>query len=70
MHIFSVLMLLLGLAACTQDDADSLPEGKYPIVIRATGLSAAATPASRATVDGNWQGITSDESHRLGLVPL
>ena len=55
----AVLALLLGLAACTQDDADSLPEGKYPIVIRATGLSAAATPASRATVDGNWQGVTS-----------
>lgn len=52
--------LLLGLAACTQDDlgGSTLPEGEYPLVIRATGLQAVATPAStRATVDGNWQGV-------------
>lgn len=52
--------LLLGLAACTQDDlgGGTLPEGEYPLVIRATGLQAVATPAStRATVDGNWQGV-------------
>lgn len=47
------------LAACTQDDlgGGTLPEGEYPLVIRATGLQAVATPASRATVDGNWQGV-------------
>lgn len=52
--------LLLGLAACTQDDlgGSTLPEGEYPLVIRATGLQAVATPAStRATVDGDWQGV-------------
>lgn len=52
--------LLLGLAACTQDDlgGGTLPEGEYPLVIRATGLQAVATPAStRATVDGDWQGV-------------
>ena len=56
--------LLLGLAACTQDelaDDNRLPEGEYPVVIRATGLSVEATPlaapSTRATVDGNWQGV-------------
>ena len=50
----------IALAACTQDDlgGGTLPEGEYPLVIRATGLQAVATPAStRATVDGNWQGV-------------
>lgn len=47
------------LAACTQDDlgGGTLPEGEYPLVIRATGLQAVATPASRATVDGDWLGV-------------
>ena len=52
--------LLFALAACTQDDlgGSTLPEGEYPLVIRATGLQAVATPAStRATVDGDWQGV-------------
>ena len=56
--------LLLGLAACTQDelaDGNRLPEGEYPVVIRATGLSVEATPqaapSTRATVDGDWQGV-------------
>lgn len=56
--------LLLGLAACTQDelaDDNRLPEGEYPVVIRATGLSVEATPqaapSTRATVDGDWQGV-------------
>ena len=38
----------------------ALPEGEYPLIINATGLQAVATPAStRATVDGNWDGVTS-----------
>ena len=56
--------LLLGLAACTQDelaDDNRLPEGEYPVVIRATGLSVETTPlaapSTRATVDGDWQGV-------------
>ena len=39
--------LLFALAACTQDelaDDNRLPEGEYPVVIRATGLSVEATP--------------------------
>ena len=50
------------MTACTQDDlgGGTLPEGEYPLVIRATGLQAVATPAStRATVDGNWDGVAS-----------
>ena len=55
--------LLLAATACTQDelaDDTRLPEGEYPLIINATGLQAVATPAStRATVDGNWDGVTS-----------
>ena len=58
--------LLFALAACTQDELagdNRLPEGEYPVVIRATGLSIEATPqaapSTRATVDGDWQGVTS-----------
>ena len=58
--------LLIALTACTQDelaDDNRLPEGEYPVVIRATGLSVEATPqaapSTRATVDGDWQGVTS-----------
>ena len=53
-------ILLFAATACTQDDlgGGTLPEGEYPLVIRATGLQAVAAPAStRATVDGDWQGV-------------
>ena len=53
-------VLLFAATACTPDDlgGSTLPEGEYPLVIRATGLQAVATPAStRATVDGDWQGV-------------
>lgn len=63
LHILSAATVLLFAAtACTRDDlgGGTLPEGEYPLVIRATGLQAVATPAStRATVDGNWDGVTS-----------
>ena len=65
-HTSAAIALLLALAACTQDelaDDNRLPEGEYPVVIRATGLSVEATPqaapSTRATVDGDWQGVTS-----------
>ena len=58
--------LLFALVACTQDELagdNRLPEGEYPVVIRATGLSVEATPlaapSTRASVDGDWQGVTS-----------
>ena len=54
--------LLFALAACTQDelaDDSRLSEGEYPVVIHATGLSVEATPSTRTTVDGDWQGVNS-----------
>lgn len=63
-HILSgAAVLLLAATACTQDelaDGTRLPEGEYPLIINATGLSVEATPAStRATVDGDWDGVAS-----------
>ena len=58
--------LLFALAACTQDelaDDSRLSKEEYPIVIHATGLSVEATPlaapSTRASVDGDWQGVNS-----------
>ena len=62
-HIFAAIALLLGLAACTQDEAGFLPEGAEgrSIVFTATGLNpaATATAGTRAPVDGNWEGVQS-----------
>ena len=62
-HIFAAIALLLGLAACTQDEAGFLPEGAEgtSIVFTATGLTTAATATAgtRAPVDGNWEGVQS-----------
>ena len=62
-HIFAAIALLLGLAACTQDEAGFLPEGAEgtSIVFTATGLNpvATATAGTRAPADGNWEGVQS-----------
>ena len=62
-HIFAAIALLLGIAACTQNEASFLPEGAEgtPIVFTATGLNPAATAiaGTRAPVDGNWEGVQS-----------
>ena len=62
-HTSAALALLLGLAACTQDEAGFLPEGAEgtPIVFTATGLNpvATATVGTRAPADGNWEGVQS-----------
>lgn len=62
-HISVALVLLLGLAACTQDEAGFLPKGAEgtPIVFTAMGLNpaATATAGTRAPVDGNWDGVQS-----------
>ena len=62
-HISAAIALLLGFAACTQDEAGFLPEGAEgtPIVFTATGLNpaATATAGTRAPVDGNWEGVQS-----------
>lgn len=62
-HTSAAIALLLGIAACTQDEAGFLPEGAEgtPIVFTATGLNpaATATAGTRAPVDGNWTGVQS-----------
>ena len=62
-HTSAAIALLLGLAACTQDEAGFLPEGAEgtPIVFTATGLNPAATAiaGTRAPADGNWTGVQS-----------
>ena len=62
-HTSAAIALLLGLAACTQDEAGFLPEGAEgtPIVFTATGLNpvATATVGTRAPADGNWEGVQS-----------
>ena len=71
-HISAALALLLGLAACTQDEAGFLPEGAEgtPIVFTATGLKPAATAiaSTRAPVDGNWEGVQSVAVLMNGMV--
>ena len=66
LFISAATALLFALAACTQDelaDDSRLSKEEYPIVIHATGLSVEATPqaapSTRASVDGDWQGVTS-----------
>ena len=62
-HISAAIALLLGFAACTQDEAGFLPEGAEgtSIVFTATGLNPAATATvgTRAPADGNWTGVQS-----------
>ena len=71
-HISAAIALLLGLAACTQDEAGFLPEGAEgtPIVFTATGLKPAATAiaSTRAPVDGNWEGVQSVAVLMNGIV--
>ena len=62
-HTSAAIALLLGIAACTQDEAGFLQEGAEgtPIVFTATGLNPAATTIAntRSTVDGDWEGVQS-----------
>lgn len=63
LYTFSALALLLAAAACTQDDAVLLPEAPegIPMTFTAKGLNptAATTTGTRATVDGDWKGVTT-----------
>ena len=71
-HTSAAIALLLGLAACTQDEAGFLPEGAEgtPIVFTATGLNpaATATAGTRAPADGNWTGVQSVAVMMDGMV--
>ena len=63
LYTLSALALLLAATACTQDDAGLLPEAPegIPMTFTATGLNptAASTTGTRATVDGDWEGVTT-----------
>lgn len=48
LYTFSALALLLAAAACTQDDAGTLPDGTQPLTLTAAIEGSADT---RATVD-------------------
>ena len=55
--LYSTLALLLGFTACTQDDLSS-SSGELrgtPMTFTATGLTPSA--GTRATVDGDWEGV-------------
>ena len=55
--ILALAALVLSLAACTQDelaDNNRLPEGEYPVLIRATGLSVEATPQAALPPGPPW----------------
>ena len=71
-HTSAAIALLLGIAACTQDEAGFLPEGAEgtPIVFTATGLNPAATAiaGTRAPADGNWTGVQSVAVMMDGMV--
>ena len=60
-HILCSLLAASLMTACAQDEPGSFTggvEGVTPLVLTAGGLQAVATPAStRATVDGNWDGV-------------
>ena len=62
-RFFALAALALLLGACTRDEAGFLPEGAEgtPIVFTATGLNPTATAiaGTRASVDGNWEGVQS-----------
>ena len=62
-RFFALAALALLLGACTQDEAGFLPEGAEgtSIVFTATGLNPASTAiaGTRASVDGNWEGVQS-----------
>ena len=63
LYTFPALALLLAATACTQDDAVLLPEAPegIPMTFTAKGLNptAATTTGTRATVDGDWKGVTA-----------
>ena len=71
-HTSAAIALLLGIAACTQDEAGFLQEGAEgtPIVFTATGLNPAATAIAntRSTVDGDWDGVQSVAVMMDGMV--
>lgn len=82
-NIQAIILLLATalLAACTQDELSTqgelLPEGKYPLELTASIGGAAAAPATRSTMNGQWPDggtvyvqISEDESALTNAQPL
>ena len=64
-RFFALAALALSLAACTQDelaDDNRLPEGEYPVVIRATGLSVKEYTVTATDADGYKSATLSCEN--------
>lgn len=58
----ALLLLCAGFASCSKDvdtsaRGERLPEGRYPIEFTAEGVD--IEPLTRATVDGDWDGVES-----------
>lgn len=78
-HTLILAATALVLAACTQDElaeqGNALPEGEYPLVLTATGMQAVATPSTRSTIDGDWEGVQNvavqvgNETKEYTLIP-
>ena len=58
-YTFAILALLFAATACTNDELSNgtLPQGARPLVINASGLQSIATPQTRGTLEGNWDGV-------------
>jgi len=48
----------LTLGACSQDETAGGDGALSPMELTATGLESMVTPMTRATVDGNWEGVS------------
>lgn len=53
----AIATMALALAGCSQDENGGMHDGMEPMVLTAQGID--ATPATRATIDGDWQGVTA-----------
>lgn len=52
-----IMAAALTLGACSQDETAGGDGALSPMELTATGLESMVTPMTRATVDGNWEGV-------------
>ncbi len=53
----AIATMAMALAGCSQDENGGMHDGMEPMVLTAQGIDAAT--ATRATIDGDWQGVTA-----------
>lgn len=51
--------LMLGACSQSEEAVEMLPEGKYPVELKATGIQPVESSMTRSTAEGNWDGITT-----------